>query len=196
LRAWFAACALIAGGSLVAAAFAGSPDATFGPLHQLVWEPAHWASHPWTLWTAAWVASSEGSLGANLLAFAILAVLGAALGAGRAAAIALLAAWPAGTLALALWPQVTQYNGLGEPVHAVAMVLAAGLAGRSALKPLAPLAIAAMGLKLIAERGWSQPIAFDPSWGSNVVYAAHLTGAAAGAAFGFLARIFERGAAR
>jgi hypothetical protein len=189
LKAWFAACALIAGGSLLAAAIPGSQEATGGQLHFLAWSPAHWAAHPWTLWTAAWVSSSDGSLGANLLAFIILSVLGAAFGAGRAAAIALLVAWPLGTLALLLWPQAPEYNGLGEPVHAAAMVLAGALAGRSSLKPFAPLAIAAMGLKLLAERAWSQPVAFDPSWGSNVVYAAHLTGAAAGLLCGSVARL-------
>lgn len=192
MRAWFAVCALIAGGSLLAAAFPGGQETTGGLLHWLAWDSVHWTARPWTLWTAAWVSSSDGSLGANLLAFVILSVLGAALGAGRAAAIALLVAWPAGTLALLLWPQVTDYAGLGEPVHAAAMVLAASLAGRGALKPLAPLAVAAMGLQLIAERAWVQPVAFDPSWGSNVVYAAHLTGAAAGALCGLLARIWRR----
>jgi hypothetical protein len=192
LKAWFAVCALIAAGSVVAAAFPGGQETTGAQLHLLAWDLVDWTARPWTLWTAAWVSSSDGSLGANLLAFAVLSVLGAALGAGRAAAIALLAAWPLGTLALLLWPQVTYYAGLGEPVHAAAMVLAASLAGRGPLKPLAPLAVAAMGLKLIAERAWLQPVAFDPSWGSNVVYAAHLTGAIAGALCGFLARIGER----
>jgi hypothetical protein len=192
LKAWFAACVLIAGGSLLAAAFPNSQGTIGGPLSFLAWDSAQWAARPWTLWTAAWVSTSDGSLGANLLAFVTLSVLGAALGAKRAAAVALLAAWPLGTLALLLWPQVSQYNGLGEPVHAAAMVLAAAFAGRSTLKPLAPLAVAAMALKLVAERAWSQPVAFDPSWGSNVVYAAHLTGALAGALCGMLARIFER----
>jgi hypothetical protein len=192
LRAWFAVCALIAGGSLLAAAFPGGQEMAGAQLHLLAWDPAHWTARPWTLWTAAWVSSSDGSLGANLLAFVILSVLGATLGAGRAAAVALLVAWPAGTLGLLLWPQVTHYAGLGEPVHAAAMVLAASLAGRGALKPLAPLAVAAMGLKLIAERAWLQPVAFDPSWGSNVVYAAHLTGAVAGALCGLFGRLGER----
>jgi hypothetical protein len=196
LRAWFGACALIAGGSLLAAAVPGSHETTGGLLHFLAWDPSRWMTRPWTLWTAAWVSTSDGSLGANLLAFAILSVLGGALGAGRAAAVALLVAWPLGTLALLVWPQVTQYTGLGEPVHATAMVLAASLAGRGALKPLAPLAVAAMGLKLVAERAWAQPVAFDPSWGSNVVYAAHLTGAIAGALCGFAARVLERPAPR
>lgn len=192
MKAWVAVCALIAGGSLLAAAFPGGQETTGAQLQLLTWDRIHWTARPWTLWTAAWISSSDGSLGANLLAFAILSALGAALGASRAAAIALLTAWPLGTLALPLWPQVADYAGLGEPVHAAAMVLAAVLAGRGALKPLAPLAMAAMGLKLIAERAWLQPVAFDPSWGSNVVYAAHLTGAAAGALCGLLARAWQR----
>jgi hypothetical protein len=192
LRAWLAVCALIAGGGVLAAALAGGQDGIGTQLSLLAWDPVHWTARPWTLWSAAWVSASDGGLGANLLAFAVLSALGAALGAGRAAAIALFVAWPIGTLALLLWPQVTYYAGLGEPVHAAAMVLAAALAGRGTLKPLAPLAVAAMGLKLIAERAWLQPVAFDPSWGSNVVYAAHLTGAAAGALCGFAARLAQR----
>jgi hypothetical protein len=39
-------------------------------------------------------------------------------------------------------------------------------------------------------------VAFDPSWGFNVVYAAHLTGALAGAACGTLAMLLSRGPAR
>jgi hypothetical protein len=63
---------------------------------------------------------------------------------------------------------------------------------RPALKPLSVLWVGAMGLKLLAERGWSQPVAFDPSWGFNVVYAAHLTGTASGAQCGWLALLAGR----
>jgi hypothetical protein len=135
------------------------------------------------------VHSSAGSLGGNLLAIGALAVTGAAVGAGRPAAMALLLAWPLGTLGLLLWPEVIRYYGLGGPIHAAAAVLGMHLARRPALKPFVPLLFAAMALKLLAERAWSQPVAFDPSWGFNVVYAAHLTGALAGAACGALAAL-------
>src|SRR6185369_14801212 len=134
-----------------------------------------------------WVHTSAGNLGGNLLALGALAVSGAALCAGPAAAVALLVAWPLGTLALLLWPQVTSYGGLGGPIHAAAMVLSALVARRPSLKPLSPLLFGGMGLKLLAEHAWAQPVVFDPSLGANVVYAAHLTGAVAGAACGWIA---------
>jgi membrane associated rhomboid family serine protease len=188
LRAWLAACALLGAGSAAVAWTSGivAPAQDLAA-HPLAWDAIGWVWRPWTLWTSAWVHTSAGSLGGNLLAVVALAVLGAALGAGRAEAIALLLAWPLGTLALLLWPQVTSYAGLGGPIHAAAMVLGTVVARRPALKPLSPLLFGGMALKLLAERAWAQPIAFDPSWGFNVVYAAHLTGAVAGAACGWIA---------
>ena len=41
-----------------------------------------------------------------------------------------------------------------------------------------------MGLKLLTEHAWSQPMVFDPNWGFNVVVAAHLGGALVGAGCG------------
>ena len=188
MRAWLGVCALLAAGSAAVAWTSGIvPPAQALSAHPLAWDSVGWVLRPWTLWTAAWVHTSAGSLGGNLLAVAALAVLGAALGVGRPAAIALLVAWPLGTLALLIWPEVTSYGGLGGPIHAAAMVLAMEAARRPALKPLAVLIFAGMGVKLFAEQAWVQPVAFDPSWGFNVVYAAHLTSALAGTACGWLA---------
>jgi hypothetical protein len=193
LRSWLAVCAVLAGGSALVAWLTGmAPPVPELPVHPLAWDAAHWLRQPWTLWTAAWVHTSFGNLSGNLLAIALLAIAGAALDAGRPAAIALLVAWPLSTLALLAWPQVTQYSGLGGPIHAAAAVLGMHAAARPALKPFSPLLFAALALKLLAERAWTQPVAFDPSWGFNVVYAAHLTGALAGAACGALAVLLAR----
>lgn len=188
MRAWLGVCALLGGGSAAVALVSGFAAP---PGHLLAWDAAGWMLRPWTLWTSAWVHTSAGSLGGNLLAVAALAVLGAALGAGRTAAIALLLAWPLGTITLLAWPQVTSYGGLDGPVHAAAAVLGMHMAGRADDKTLSPLLFGALGLKLLAERGWSQPVAFDPSWGLNLVYAAHLTGTFSGAACGALAQCFQ-----
>jgi hypothetical protein len=194
VRAWLAVCALLGGGSVLVAWLTGvAPPVPEFPAHPLAWEAASWIRHPWTLWTSAWVHTSLGNLGGNLLAILGLAVAGAALGARGAAAIALLVAWPASTLALLIWPEVTHYSGLGGPIHAAAAVLGVHLAARPAFKPFSPLLFAALGLKLLAERGWAQPVAFDPSWGFNVVYGAHLTGTLAGAVCGALAVLLSRG---
>jgi membrane associated rhomboid family serine protease len=188
LKAWLAVCAVLGGGSMLVPWLTGlaSPDAEL-PAHPLAWDAAHWIQQPWTVWTSAWVHTSLGNLGGNLLAIVGLAVAGAALGVGRPAAIALLVAWPLSTLALLIWPQVTYYSGLGGPIHAAAAVLGMHAAARPALKPFSPLLFAALALKLLAERAWSQPVAFDPSWGFNVVYAAHLTGTLAGIVCGAVA---------
>jgi hypothetical protein len=174
---------LLGAGSVAVAWASGMASPVYAlTAHPLAWDAQHWMGRPWTLWTCAWVHTSVGSLVGNLLALTGLAVLGAALGAGRAAAGALALAWPLTTLGLLLWPDVTGYAGLGGPIHAAAAVLGVHvLRHRQRLKPFAYLLFGALGLKLLAERGWSQPVAFDPSWGFNVVFAAHLTGMVAGA---------------
>ena len=193
MRAWLGVCGLLAAGAAAVAWLWGVVEPTRElSVHPLAWEAARWIARPWTLWTAAWVHTSGGSLGGNLLALAALAVLGAALGAGRAAAVALLAAWPLATATLLLWPHVTSYGGLGGPIHAAAAVLGVHMLRHRAFKAMAPLMFAALALKLLAEHAWTQPVAFDPSWGFNVVYAAHLTGTLAGAACGALAALFSR----
>lgn len=183
MRAWLGICAVLGGGSLAVAWVSGvAAPARELAAHPLAWDALRWVLRPWALWTSAWVHTSAGSLAANLLALAAMAVVGAALGAGRAAAIALLLAWPLGTLILLAWPQVASYGGLGGPLHAAAAVLGMHMAGRADYRAVSPLVFAVLGLKLAVERGWSQPVAFDPSWGFNVVNAAHLTGALAGTA--------------
>lgn len=182
---WVAACSLLGlGAAGLAWAFGPAADLR---LHPLAWTAASWLSRPWTLWTSAWVHTSAGQVAGNLLALAALAVAGAWVRAGRATALALLAAWPLGTATLALWPGVSHYGGLGGPIHAAAMALWAHLALESRHKPLSFALFAGMVLKLGVERAWAYPVAFDAAWGTNVVYAAHLNGAVAGAACGLLA---------
>lgn len=185
MNPWVAICALLGLGAAVLA-WALGPVAD-PRLHPLAWSALSWLSRPWTLWTSAWVNTSPGQYAGNLLALLALAVAGAWLKAGRAAALALLAAWPLGIAALALWPGVSHYSGLGGPIHAAAMVLWAHLALHQEHKPLSFVLFAGMVLKLGVERAWVYPVSFDPGWGFNVVFAAHLTGAVAGAVCGLLA---------
>jgi len=194
LTAWLRLCGLLAIGA-AAVAF-GSGFAPQTGMHPLAWQADTWLARPWTLWTAAWVHASAGSLVGNLLAMGALAVLGAWLRLGRAAAAALFLAWPLSTLALLLWPEVRGYAGLGAPIHAGAMVLWAQLALRPDAKALSFALFAGMGLKLLAEQAWLQPVAFDPAWGVNVVVAAHLAGAASGAVAGLLCAAAGRGKER
>ena len=118
---------------------------------------------------------------ANALALGALAVLGAALPAPPRDALALLLAWPLGTLALLAWPTVGGYYGLSGLVHAAAAVLAVRALRAPSTRWLGHLLAAGLVLKLGLERGWALPAGFDADWGFNVVYAAHLTGALVGA---------------
>jgi rhomboid family GlyGly-CTERM serine protease len=161
----------------------------------LIWDALEWPQRPWTLWTASFVHLSGGHLLANLLALTALAVLGWSLRAGTAATVALLLAWPLGTLSLLLWPAVKQYSGLSGLVHAAVAVLWAHAALDEESKPLSFILFAALGLKLLTEHAWSLPLAFDVDWGFNVVYAAHLGGALAGAGCGLLAGLYAHGIA-
>ncbi|MEO7548764.1 MAG: hypothetical protein ABIT82_10105 [Ramlibacter sp.] len=194
MKAWLRVAGLLAIGS---AAVSWASGFALGPgSHSFAWQADGWPARPWTLWTAAWVHGSAGSLLGNLLAMAALGALGAWLRMGRAAAAALLVAWPLATLGLLLWPEVRAYAGLGGPIHAAGMVLWAELALRPHAKPLSFALFAGMGLKLLAEQAWAQPVVFDPGWGFNVVVAAHLTGAVAGAACGLVAALASRAALR
>ncbi|RYX94567.1 MAG: rhomboid family intramembrane serine protease [Comamonadaceae bacterium] len=180
MSAWPVLCAALALAS-VAAWFMGPAAAG------LQWDVSSWLHRPWTLWTSAVVHLSAGHLLANLLALGALAILGAALRVGRPAALALLAAWPLGTLALTAWPQVKQYSGLSGLIHAAVAILWAHAAITRKAWPLSFVVFAGVLFKLLTEHAWKTPIAFDPAWGFNVVYAAHLSGALAGAASGLLA---------
>lgn len=147
-----------------------------GAVDSLTWHAHDWLQQPWTLWTSAWVHTSAGALAGNLMALAALAVAGTALGAGGLAALALALAWPLTALALLAWPEVSSYAGLDGAIHAAAAVLGVHVMRRTSLQALATILFGGMALKLIAERGWAQPVAFDPGWGVNVVYGAHLAG--------------------
>ena len=182
MKSWLAVCGVLGGGALVTAASRGLvPPFHDVAVEPLAWQAASWMRQPWTLWTSAWVHTSVGALAANLMTLAALAVAGAALGAGRAAALALALAWPLAPLALLVWPEVTSHAGLDGAIHAAAAVLGVHLLRRTSLQALGAVLFGGLALKLIAERGWAQPVAFDPGWGVNAVYGAHLAGTVLGA---------------
>lgn len=159
----------------------------------LHWQSADWTQKPWTLWTAALVHLSGAHLVANLGALLCLAVLGRFQQAGRAATVAVLLTWPLATLALVAWPQVTGYSGMSGLLCGILAVLWAHATLRPAQKGLSYVLFALLVLKLLAEEGWSHPIAFDPEWGFNVVYAAHFSGAVIGALCGLACSVVAAG---
>lgn len=74
------------------------------------------------------------------------------------------------------------YYGLSGPVHAAAAILALRALQAPATRWLGLLLAGGLLIKLALERGWAVPVGFDSGWGFNVVFAAHLSSAAVGAA--------------
>lgn len=134
------------------------------------------------LWTASLVHLSVAHLLVNLGGLLVLAVLGVFLRAQWPATLAVLLAWPLGTLALAWWPHVTWYAGMSGLLMAMLAVLCVQAAMHAGTRVASVVLLMVLLLKLLSERAWMQPLAFDPYWGFNVVNAAHLSGTLAGAA--------------
>ena len=178
-RAWPLTCALLIAAS-VALWLAGISGHVV-PQHWL-WHAEFWPRQPWTLWTGPLLHFLGAHLAGNALALAALAVLGISLHARARDALALLLAWPLGTLALLAWPAVGGYYGLSGPVHAAAAILALRALQAPATRWLGLLLAGGLLIKLALERGWAVPVGFDSGWGFNVVFAAHLSSAAVGAA--------------
>lgn len=148
----------------------------------LTWRAAQWKSDPWTLWSASLAHLSGLHLMGNLLALLVLAIMGSHLRADRRATWAVLLAWPISTLALGWWPQIAGYSGLSGLLCAMLAVLwFHACLGTESLLAAWALALV-LAFKLLSEHAWSQPIAYDPRWGFNVVVAAHLAGALSGVA--------------
>jgi rhomboid family GlyGly-CTERM serine protease len=189
LLAWPLLCAVLGAMSVAVWLATGATAHEPLPTSALLWHPTAWWQRPWTLWTAALVHLTGVHLAANLLALGAVAVLGRALDAGRPATLAVLVAWPLTTLTLLAWPQVGGYGGLSGLIHAQVLVLWSLLAIKNVASPLAIALLAGTAFKLLMEHAWSQPQAFDPNWGFNVVYAAHLGGALVGTGCGVVGHV-------
>jgi len=154
-----------------------------------------WSSF-WTLWTAPLVSITPFHSLGNLLALAAVGVLGYAVAARPREVLALLIAWPLATLGLLLWPALQWYAGLSGLVHAAAAIVAWRALTQRDTRGMGALLAAGLLIKLLSERGWAIPAAFDSNWGFNVVYAAHLSGTVTGLAAAMAAdggvRILER----
>jgi rhomboid family GlyGly-CTERM serine protease len=183
-RAWIALCAGLAVAIVLAQAS--------GRAGLLAWHADLWTNHPWMLWSASLVHLSSLHLLGNLLALGVLAVLGAHLRANGRDVLAVLLAWPLGNAALALWPEISGYQGLSGLLCGMLSVLTLRAASAPGLRTETLLLAVLLAFKLASERAWAVPIAYDPDWGFNVVRAAHLAGAGAGLASVLLLRLADR----
>ena len=155
----------------------------------LQWDADQWTRRIWSLWSSALLHRSAWHLCANLLVLGTLALLGWAWRLPVSATLAWLLAWPLGTLALLAWPGIHLYAGLSGLLHAGLAVAWARVAVFGADRPLSFLLLTGLVLKLLDEHGWSQPVAFSARWGFDIVNAAHLSGALAGASSGLVAAL-------
>ena len=158
----------------------------------LAWQSGDWAHQPWTLWTAGLAHLSGAHLLGNLAALGVLAVLGSYLQAGTAAVVAWLVSWPLSTAALQLWPEVGGYSGLSGLLCAALGVLWSHALVLRTNRAVSWVLLVTMAIKLCSEQAWVHPIGYDPNWGFNVVYGAHLAGFVCGAACGLVGARFAR----
>jgi hypothetical protein len=115
-----------------------------------------------------------------VLALVAVGVRGHTVGARSREALALFMAWPLTTLGLLFWPAVGWYAGLSGVIHAAAAIVAWRALTQRSARGIGALLAVGLCIKLLLERGWAAPVAFDSHWGFNVVYAAHLSGTVTG----------------
>ncbi len=148
----------------------------------LRWQPALAWAQPWRLLTAAFVHLSSLHLAANLAGTVVVAVLGAAAGCHRRAALAWALAWPLTQLGLLAQPTLLAYGGLSGVLHAaVAVATWQLLRGDPGRRRVIGAALA-LGLvtKLALEAPWQGPLRQLPGWDIAIAPAAHASGALAG----------------
>lgn len=146
------------------------------------WQPIGWPGQAGLLWSAPLAPESGVQWVAGALALLVLAVLGQVLDAGPRAALAALLAWPLGTAGLGLWPAITSHAGMSGQLCGLWAVLGVHAVARAAVRPWGLAMLAMLAAKLLTDQAWWHPVGYDPAWGDNLHYAAHLSGALAGLA--------------
>jgi rhomboid family GlyGly-CTERM serine protease len=179
-RGWLVMCVLLAKASLIA---------FWLPAPWLDWQPQLAWREPWRLFTAAWVHWSGMHLVANLLAAAVIALLGLAMKAPTRLVWAWCVAWPLTHLGLLLQPQLAHYGGLSGVMHAglaaATVWLVLTTRGRRWLIGLGLLV--GLVVKLWLEQPWGAPLRHGDGWDIAVAPLVHSTGALAGAVCALLA---------
>lgn len=181
---WLWLCGLHAALSLLVA-WSG-PDVA----QALTWRSTGWWSHPWTIWTSAWVHVNPAHLISNLLAMGGVAAVGWVLRPDARCTVAWLLAWPLTQISLLCWPQVGHAVGLSGLMHAGTLLLAVQIAlVRIPIRGArfwGLLLIWGVLTKVVLERGWSHPLVWDAGQQLWVVQAAHVTGAFWGVVLGLM----------
>lgn len=151
-----------------------------------------WALHPdaalqqpaWVWWTTAWLHGSEQHLTRNLLALALIALLGAASHVTPRSAIVWALAWPATHLGMLAQPgSLHTYIGMSGVLHAGVAIVAIQqieLAHNRERQFMGWGLLIALGIKILMENPWSH-ILIQPT-GSDITVApwSHLSGSVLG----------------
>ncbi len=141
---------------------------------------------PSTWWTPAWAHASPDHLRANLLACAMVALLGVAAHLPARAALAWLLAWPATHLLLLLDPRLAAYVGASGVLHAAAAIVGVSL-WRSGRQGAGGLWLLVLGAKVLHDLSLGLPTFVRPGLDTPVSALSHLTGTLCGLFFaGFL----------
>lgn len=170
---WAGLCGAAAAGALLAQAIDPA---------RINWQPALAATEPWRAVTAAWAHLSTLHLAGNLVATAVVALLGRAAGCGRRAAVAWALAWPLTQLGLLAQPALTAYGGLSGVLHAAVAVVAWQLlrGDRGLRRAVGAMLAAGLLAKLWLEAPWQGPLHPMVGWDFAVAPAAHASGTLAG----------------
>lgn len=174
-RAWLVLAAVLAGGSLIAALLDSRP---------LDWQPDLALAQPWRWWSAAWVHWSQFHRWANVVGTLLVAALGWRAQCDRLDSLAWFIAWPLTHLGLLLQPALAHYGGLSGVLHAGVVIAALALLDRErgVRRALGAAIAVAVLLKIVLEHPWQAALQRAPDWDIAIAPAAHLSGAAVGAA--------------
>ncbi|MBI3382920.1 MAG: rhomboid family intramembrane serine protease [Aquabacterium sp.] len=146
---------------------------------------AGWHQPAWVFWTSAWLHGSSAHLSRNLMALALLAVLGASARMPPRAALAWLLAWPLTQMGM-LQQALHTYIGLSGVLHAGFTVVALHhlthpIQMDRHQRILGLILLAGLIFKILMENPWQHTLIRPAGSDINVAPWAHLSGAAAGA---------------
>lgn len=152
-----------------------------------------WALHPdagwhqpaWAFWTSAWLHGSSTHLSRNLMALALLTILGASARMPPRAALAWLLAWPLTQIGM-LHQALHTYIGLSGVLHAGFTVVALHhlthpIQMDRHQRILGLILLVGLIFKILMENPWQHALIRPAGSDINVAPWAHLSGAAAGA---------------
>jgi membrane associated rhomboid family serine protease len=152
--------------------WSGAPELSALALH-----PAQgWAAMPWwACWTPAWVHASAAHFLGNVLAMALIGLLGVLWRANTRDALAWLMAWPFVHLGLMLDPRLSWYVGASGVLHAGAAILIL-VAWHTTSRILAVVFLSALLIKLCLDVSAGFPLANREGLGVAVAPLSHVLG--------------------